>query len=136
MLPDKFSGDEIDLINSFLFSATNTVCGALLITAPKFHFLHVNAQTLYLDKQKTKFSCNTLAATKRLDHTKKIDTHIDRFSQKTNHFTDTRAAQILCVSTFLVCFLCRPHKTRAQAINKDNFVFKATALKADARFFY
>jgi hypothetical protein len=35
---------------------------------------------------------------------KQIDTHADRFSQKTNLSTDTRTAQILCVSIFKFVF--------------------------------
>ena len=53
--------------------------------------------------------------------------------QKTSFFGQLTAQMQLSDSNSIIVF-CTDHTATAQAINKDNYVFKATAQKADARF--
>jgi hypothetical protein len=84
--------------------------------------LRVNAQTQYLDKQKLSLGAKRYAPPSRWTSTKQVDTHADRFSQKTNLSSDTKNAQILCVSIFKVCFSCRPLILRTSSMTKKILV--------------
>jgi hypothetical protein len=67
------------------------------------------------------------AAPSRRTQTKQIDTHGDRFSQKTNLYSDTRNAQILYVNIFQFVFRA-DRSTTAQARGQKSFHFQMRTL--------
>jgi hypothetical protein len=67
------------------------------------------------------------AAPSQWTQTKRIDTHSDRFSQKTNLYSDTRNAQILYVDIFQFVFRA-DHTATAQARGQKSFHFQMRTL--------
>ncbi len=74
----------------------------------------VVADSLVLRNRQLLVAANRYASPSRWTSIKQIDTHGDRFSQKTNPYSDTRTAQILCVNIFQFVFRA-DHTSTAQA---------------------